>query len=155
MARRDKSKKDKITDPFERVRLKKLRAQQRREERKRRRLEDGDEGRRRSRSDPKPSPGVETDLNNIAVTDPHAWIRRSMTQAFAWRIVNEHRVLPYWLSIEFEGGNPPTAGYYPCHHRRAEDGRYHYGFLFRECRDIVFEKWQHEYDARKELTPDR
>lgn len=154
MARRDRSKKEKI-DPFERARLKKLRAAQRREERKKRRLEAGDDG-RRSRSEPKAPAVIETDLNKIAVKDPHDWIRRSMASAYAWKICNEHRVMPYWLSIEFDGGNPPTAGYYPCHHYRSKkNGRYYYGFLFRQCRDTVFKKWRDEYDARKELTPDR
>lgn len=153
---RKKREKEKV-DPFERARLKKLRAAERREERKRRRAQakanGEDVGSRRSR-EPARAVGLETDPDKVAVRDPNDWIRRSMTLDFAWKIVNDHRVLPYWLSIECEGP-PPTSGFYPCHHhRRKSTGRYYYGFLFRQCRDAVFEKWQHEYNARKELTPD-
>jgi hypothetical protein len=155
MARKRKEK-EKV-DPFERARLKKLRAQQRREERKKRRLEAGDDGRRSRTAEPK-FVGIETDPDQVAVKDPHDWIKRSIAQAYAWRIVNLYGThqLPYWLSIDFDGGNPPTSGYFPCHmYRGKKDGRFYYGFLFRQCRDAVFEKWQHEHDARKELTPDR
>lgn len=156
MARRSRKDKEKVTDPFERARLKKLRAAERREERKRRREQakaNGEDVSRGRRGEPTRPVGIEADTKNQAVSDPHEWIRRSITHAFAWKIVNNHRVMPYWLSIGFEGGNPPVSGFYPCHMYRAKNGRYHYGFLFRQCRDAVFEKWQHEYDARKELTP--
>jgi hypothetical protein len=153
---RKKREKEKV-DPFERARLKKLRAAERREERKRRRAEaaaNGEDISRRRRGEPAKPVGIETDQDKVAVRDPHDWIRRSITMAFAWKIVNLYstRDLPYWLSIDGEMSNPPTSGYYPCHMYR-KNGRYYYGFLFRQCRDAVFEKWQHEYAARKELTP--
>lgn len=151
MARKRRDK-EKVTDPFERARLKKLRAAQRREDRKRRRQEAGEETTsRRSRSESRVV-GIEADTSKVAVTDPNEWLRRSSINAFAWKIVNSHKIMPYWLSIEVDTGNPPVSGFYPCH-MYMKNGRYYYGFLFRQCRDAVFEKWQHEYAARKELTP--
>ena len=145
MARRDKSKKEKI-DPFERARLKKLRSAQRREERKARRKEAGDSGRRESRKTP-----VAQSLH-----DPKdiGWLMMNSIRAAANKIMNEsyRSPAPYWLSMP-DQPNPPPTDYYPCRSHK-QDGRIWYGFLFREHRDEQLIRWNNR-KFRKELTPDR
>jgi hypothetical protein len=143
MARR---KKTEVIDPEERARLKKLRAIQRREERKKRRAEGGT-----SQKEPKQTfNGIETSHPQM-VRDNFDWIKRSMAVGYAWKIVNSDRERPYWLSIKFEGGNPPVSHFYPCNIFR-RGNRYYYGFLFQHCRDETFKKWRKEYGAKKHFT---
>lgn len=155
MARKKKTEK---VDPEERARLKKLRSAQRREERKKRKAEGGSSSRRERTGDKEwekspPFAGIVT-THETMVRDNFEWIKRSMASAYAWKIVNSHRERPYWLSIKFDGGNPPVSHFYPCTSFR-RGNRYYYGFLFQECRDECFRKWRKEYKARKHfLGPD-
>ena len=77
-----KKKQEKISDPFERARLKKLRAAQRREERKKRRQAAGDEEPRRVRQSSSP------DYSKPMVKDDYLWIRRDRQVAYANRMLN-------------------------------------------------------------------
>jgi len=139
MARR--REKEKITDPFERARLKKLRSAQRREERKKRRQEAGDDGTtRRSKRE-------ESDYAKPMVKDDYLWIRADLAKSYAKRILNNHRDRPYWLSVEAQSPLP-VSNFFPCTIFRADD-RVYYGFLFREHRDLFFVELK---DARKETT---
>lgn len=148
MARKRKDK-EKITDPFERARLKKLRAAQRREERKKRKLAagDSDEPTRRSR-------GSEPDYSKPMVKDDYLWIRRGLAKNYAMRIINDHRERPYWLSMPRPTGDTPAerswpvTNFYPCT-MFSTKSRVFYGFLFREHRDLFFASLE---DARKETT---
>lgn len=146
MARRRKDK-EKIADPFERARLKKLRAAQRREERKKRRAGGGDEGSsRRSRETP-------PDYSKPMVKDDYLWIRRSQAKSFAMKIMNDHRDRPYWLSIPRPRGDTPAdraapvSQYFPCT-MFSTQSRVYYGFLFIEHRDLFFKE---QSNARKEM----
>lgn len=141
MARKRKDK-EKITDPFERARLKKLRAAQRREERKKRRAEGGDEPRRKREAAP--------EYDKPMVKDDYLWIRRGLAKNYAMRIINDHKERPYWLSIPHEYGDGvlPVTNFYPCLSFRTKKRAY-FGFLFREHRDLFFDSLE---DARKELT---
>lgn len=145
MARR--KAKDKITDPFERARLKKLRAAQRREERKRRRQGLGSEGDDRR---PGRNRGELTGTTSSFVKDDFSWLRKDLSKSFANKILNDYRDRPYWLSIPHGkgDGNPPTVPYYPCGGFRTAD-RVYYGFLFREHRELSMGLLT---DARRELT---
>jgi len=141
MARR-RGEKEKITDPFERVRLKKLRAAQRREERKKRKEEGGDTPRaRRSKDDPPPKPPA---------IDDFTWLNSSASKAYAIKILNNHRERPYWLSLPhgLGEGNVPLAEFFPCTMFRTRE-RVYYGFLFREHRDLLCQRWD---TALKEVT---
>lgn len=141
MARKRKEK-EKITDPFERVRLKKLRAAQRREERKKRREEGGDTPRaRRSKDDPPARAPAPDDMS---------WLTVTAAKAYAEKIMNGHRERPYWLSTPHAlgDGNPPVAEFYPCSMFRTKE-RVFYGFLFREHRDLLCQRWD---NATKEVT---
>lgn len=136
-----KKKEPKVTDPFERVRLKKLRSAQRREERKKRRLEGGDD-----EAKSKPS----SDYSKPMVKDDYLWIRKDMAVTYAQRIINDNRQRPYWLSIPHDYGDGvlPLPNFYPCTTFRTGDRAY-FGFLFREHRDLFFLTLS---NARKELT---
>lgn len=142
MARR--KDKEKITDPHERARLKKLRSAQRREERKQRKQQaaaSGEDVSPRKRE-------VAADYSKPMVKDEYEWIRNSGAKAYAIKILNDHhRERPFWLSIPTMT-NPPVAGFFPCTTFTAR-GRVYYGFLFREHRDLFFARLD---DARKELT---
>lgn len=136
MTRRSREK-EKITDPHERARLKKARSLQRREERKARRLAAGDDGERRGRKE-----DTSSDYAKPMVKDDYAWIRRGLLVSYANKIINEHRQRPYWLSITYDkdDGAPPVSNFYPCATFRSDEGRIYYGFLFREHRDLFFDK---------------
>lgn len=136
-----KKQPEKITDPFERARLKKLRAAQRREERKKRRQAAGDEPRRARQSAP--------DYSKPMVKDDYLWIRRGLQVAYANKMLNG-KGRPYWLSIPHAMGDGvlPVSHYYPCTMFRTERRAY-YGFMFREHRDMFFAAHK---GARKELT---
>lgn len=137
MARR--RKKDDAVDPAERARLKKLRAAQRREERKKRKAEGGETGRvKRSRDEPLPT----------FKPDDMTWLSRSMAKGYAEKILNNNPQRPYWLSIAHHEGNVPPAELYPCTVFRTKTRAY-YGFLFREHRDLLCQRWDH---AMKEPT---
>lgn len=142
MPRRKKTT-EKIDDPIERARIKKLRAIARREERKKRRQEEGG-GERRSRQET-------PDYSKPMVKDDYEWIRRSSAMSYAHKIVNHCKERPYWLSIPFEGGNPPVGHFFPCTYRQHE-GRMYYGYLFSECRDEMARLWRDEHGARREFT---
>ena len=147
MARKRKDK-EKVTDPFERARLKKLRAAQRREERKRRKAEAGDS------DEPRRKRSAEPDYSQPLVKDDWLWIRKGLAKDYAIRIINNHRERPYWLSIPRPTGlsvsdrAPPVSNLYPCT-MFSTKGRIFYGFLFREHRDLFFSKLG---NARKEVT---
>jgi hypothetical protein len=142
MARKRRDK-EKITDPFERARLKKLRAAERRAERKRRREAAGeDEPRGRKKSS-------EPDYSKPMVKDDYLWIRRGLAKGYANKILNDYKERPYWLSIPHELHDQiPAPHLFPSSHFRTE-GRVYFGFLFREHRDIFFATLE---DARKETT---
>ena len=80
-------------------------------------------------------------------TDDLTWVTKSKLKMTALKILNDHGERPYWVSIPKDGAEP-VAGFFPCSSFVA-DGRVYYGFLLREHRDAVFERWDH---ARKELT---
>lgn len=145
MARRRKEK-EKITDPFERARLKKLRSAQRREERKKRRAEGGEAPTRRSEAS--------ADYSTPMVKDDMLWLRRGSAKSYAMKIVNDHRERPYWLSIPFESASEngvlPVSNFYPCTVFRTKTRAY-YGFLFREHRDQFFAT----LDGASKVTTDR
>lgn len=137
-----KKQQEKITDPFERARLKKLRAAQRREERKKRRqAAGGDEPRRARQTSP--------DYSKPMVKDDYLWIRRDRQIAYANKMLNG-KGRPYWLSIPHAMGDGvlPVSNFYPCTMFRTEERAY-YGFMFREHRDLFFASQKY---ARKELT---
>lgn len=139
-----KKREEKITDPFERARLKKLRAAQRREERKKRKqqaVESGEEPIKRRSSSP--------DYSKPMVKDDYLWIRRDRQIAYANRMLNG-KGRPYWLSLPHAMGDGvlPVSHFYPCTMFRTQERAY-YGFMFREHRDLFFA--EHE-NARKELT---
>lgn len=142
---RKRREKEKVTDPFERARLKKLRAAQRREERKRRRQEAGDTGERRSRRE-----SSEPDYSKPMVKDDYLWIRRGLAKGYANKIINDHPERPYWLSIPHRLGDGviPGSNFYPCTMFRTQSRAY-FGFLFREHRDMYFATFD---NARKETT---
>jgi hypothetical protein len=143
VARRDKSKKEKL-DPFERARLKKLRAAQRREERKKRRAEAGDDDGRRSKKEP-PRPTKWHDPNDLE------WLHLNGVRTAAARIMNDsyRQPAPFWLSVP-KNPRPEPTNFYPC--RSFERGdRVWYGFLFRAHRDEQLLIWGNK-KARKELT---
>lgn len=141
--RRDKGKREKV-DPFERARLKKLRAAQRREERKKRRLEAGDDAPRRGRREP-PRAAKLHDPNDLE------WLKLGSIRMVAARIMNDtyREPAPYWLSVPADPRPEPT-DFYPCRSFRRGD-RIFYGFLFREHRDEQLLRWG-ETGGRKELT---
>ena len=138
-----RKKQEKITDPFERARLKKLRAAQRREERKKRKQAAGDEEPRRTR------PSSSPDYSKPMVKDDYLWIRRDRQVAYANRMLNG-KGRPYWLSLHHAMGDGvlPVSNFYPCTMFRTAERAY-YGFMFREHRDMFFEQQE---NARKELT---
>ena len=138
-----KKKEPKVTDPFERVRLKKLRSLQRREERKKRKLKGGDTETRSRKTD-------SSDYSTPMVKDDYLWIRKSLAVSYAERIINANRQRPYWLSISHEIGDGvlPVPNLYPCTTFRTEDRAY-FGFLFREHRELFFATLDR---ARKETT---
>lgn len=72
-------------------------------------------------------------------------------RAAAMKVINDMRQRPYWLSTSKDSGTPRPSGYFPCV-MLSRDGRWYYGFLFREHRDKCFKNWRVELDARKELT---
>ena len=141
MARRKKE--EKVTDPFERARLKKLRAAQRREERKKRKTSGDVET---SRRETKP------DYDQPMVKDDFLWLRKGLAKSFANSVINDSRERPFWLSFSYESarenGPLPISNYHPCTIFRVK-GRAYYGFLFREHRDLFFATLE---DARKETT---
>lgn len=141
---RKKREKEKITDPFERARLKKLRSAQRREERKRRRAEGG------SSDEPKRRKSEESDYSTPLIKDDWLWIRAELARSYALRIINNHRERPFWLSVPHAQGDgvPPVSHLFPCTTFRTPKRTY-YGFLFREHRDMFFAGLD---DARKETT---
>jgi len=145
MARRSRKEREaaKKADPFERVRLKKLRAAERRAERKRLR----ESGELPSKKKEAPRQQAWHDPNNLA------WLGMISIRAAANKIMNDsyREPAPYWLSIP-KDPRPPQADFYPC--RSFERGdRVWYGFLFRAHRDEQLERWGRT-DARKELTAD-
>lgn len=73
---------------------------------------------------------------------------QTKARSVAMKVLNNHRHRPYWLSIPHAGHNPPVAGYFPCSMFQSQ-GRWYFGFLFREHRDDLHKKWS---GARKELT---
>lgn len=135
-------RKPKIEDPFERARLKKLRAAQRREDRKRRKAEAGDDGPRRKRE-------AAPDYSKPMVKDDFLWIRRGLVKSYASRMLNS-KERPYWLSIPHRIGDGalPVANFYPCTMFRTKKRAY-YGFMFREHREMFFDQVE---AGRKELT---
>lgn len=130
-------------DPFERVRLKKLRAAERRAERKRRK-EAGEDVSPRKR-----------EARAVAWHDPNnlGWLGLASIRMVANKIMNEsyRESAPYWLSIPADPA-PPQADFYPCRSFKRGD-RVWYGFLFRAHRDEQLERWGRT-DAHKELTAD-
>lgn len=145
MARRSRKEREaaKKADPFERVRLKKLRAAERRAERKRLR----ESGELPSKSKEAPRPQKWHDPNNFE------WLGLNGVRMAANKITNESYRLPapFWLSVP-KDPRPPQTDYYPC--RSFERGdRIWYGFLFRAHRDEQLERWANPA-ARKELTED-
>ena len=142
-SRKDRQSKQKV-DPFERVRLKKLRAAERRAERKRRK-EAGEETLPRKREAPREN----------AWHDPLGleWLHRNGIRMAANKIMNDsyREPAPFWLSVP-KHPRPPQADFYPC--RSFERGdRIWYGFLFRAHRDEQLERWANP-EAHKELTED-
>ena len=144
-----KKKQPAIVDPEERARLKKLRALQRREARKLNRA---------SRTPDAPTERASTGPLYSGPTyqeDDFEWIRRSLAQGYATKILNNNRERPYWLSIRrgTEDGAEPVAHVYPCAYFRTPS-RVYYSFAFREHRDMIYDKWKELHKARKE-THDR
>lgn len=140
MARR--RKKDDAVDPAERTRLKKLRAAQRREERKKRRESGDNEAPRVKRNRDEPLP--------VFKSEDMTWLRRDQAKAYAMKILNNYPERPYWLSIAHGNGdgNVPVAEFYPCTIIRTKTRAY-YGFLFREHRDMLADRW---LNATKEVA---
>lgn len=138
-----KKQPEKVTDPFERARLKKLRAAQRREDRKKRRAAGGDEpARKRQSSSP--------DYSVPMVKDDYLWIRKDRAVAYASKMLNANKHRPFWLSLPHAMGDGvlPVSNFYPCTMFRTGNRAY-YGFLFKEHRDMFFDSQE---NARKELT---
>src|SRR3546814_4866635 len=87
---------------------------------------------------------------------PYTTLFRSRGQAksFAQKIMNEDRERPYWLVIDrrtYEDAGirtDPVAHFYPCNMMVSKTKAY-YGFLFREHRDIIAERWSETHRARK------
>lgn len=146
MARRKDRKKAAPVDPEEKARIKKMRALQRREARKLNKAAKSDE------------PSAVRSSTGPLYSDPtyqkddFEWIRRSLAQGYATKILNDNRERPYWLSIRHgpEDGVEPVAHVYPCSYFRTKS-RVYYGFMFREHRDMIFTKWREDKRARKEL----
>lgn len=135
-------------DPEERARLKKMRALQRREARKLNRA---------SRASEAPTERMSTGPLYSDPTyqkDDYEWLRRGQAKAFASKIMNDTRERPYWLVIDrrtYEDAGirtDPVAHFYPCSYT-VRGNKAFYGFLFREHRDIVWEKWSEVHRARK------
>lgn len=128
----------------EKAAQKKQRAKERREARKLARASGEVSPSRKKR--PRASPSPRTPY----IKDEHEWLRRASSLAFAQRVINSHPERPYWLSIPhaYGEGDPPVANCYPCTAFRTK-ARAYYGFLFREHRDLLIERWD---NARKELT---
>lgn len=141
-----RKKTEKVTDPFERARLKKLRAAERRAARKRRAEEGGDDSPRQSRRKDTP------DYSTPMVRDDYQWIRSGRARSHAKSILDKERKRPYWLSFKYKGtkkdGPLPLSHFFPCTIFRSGDRAY-YGFLFREHRDMFFASLG---KGRKELT---
>lgn len=136
-----RKKQEKITDPFERARLKKLRAAQRREERKKRRAQGIEEPARKRQTAP--------DYSIPMVKDDYAWIRKDRAVAYASKMLNS-KARPFWLSLPHSMGDGilPVSHFYPCTMFRTRSRAY-YGFMFKEHRDMFFDAQE---NARKELT---
>ena len=92
--------------------------------------------RRERRKDNAPDP---TDLT---------WLVRSGLRMAAMKVINAYPERPYWLSIPHGQGDgiEPVAGFIPCSSFRTKKRAY-YGFLFREHREALIEKWD---NARRE-----
>ena len=143
-----KRKQTTIVDPEERLRLKKLRALQRREARK------------QDRALARPDATSERSSTGALYSDPtyqkddYEWLRRGQAKAFASKIMNDTRERPYWLVIDrrtYEDAGlrtDPVAHFYPCSYT-VRGNKAYYGFLFKEHRDIVWEKWSEVHRARK------
>jgi hypothetical protein len=145
MARRSRKEREqqKKVDPFERVRLKKLRSAERRAERKRLR----DSGEVSSKTKEPPRASKWHDPNNFE------WLGLNSVRMVANKIMNEayREPAPYWLSVP-KDPRPEQTNFYPC--RSFERGdRVWYGFLFRAHRDEQLRIWGNRA-ARKELTED-
>jgi hypothetical protein len=142
MARRSKKEGKQKLDPFERVRLKKVRSAERRAERKR--LRDSGEASTKKQS---PRATKWHDPNNFE------WLGLNSVRMAANKIMNESygQPAPYWLSVP-KDPRPQQADFYPC--RSFERGdRIWYGFLFRAHRDEQLHLWGNAA-AHKELTED-
>lgn len=85
---------------------------------------------------------------SIETPDDASWLTRITTLSSAMKVVNGHKERPYWLSIPHDGGIEPSPGLYPVS-IFTEKGRVYYGFLLKEHRDEIFNRWD---NARKELT---
>lgn len=143
-----KKKPASIVDPEEHARLKKLRALQRREARKLNRA---------SRTSDAP---IERTSTGPLYSDPtyqkddYEWLRRIQAKAFAQKILNDSRERPYWLVIDRrtygDAGirTDPVAHFYPCSYA-VRGNKAYFGFLFREHREIVWERWSEVHRARK------
>jgi hypothetical protein len=145
MARRSRKEHEatKKVDPFERVRLKKLRSAERRAERKRQR----DSGELPDKKKDAPRPARWHDPNNFE------WLGLNSVRMVANKIMNESygHPAPYWLSVP-KDPRPEQTNFYPC--RSFERGdRVWYGFLFRAHRDEQLLIWNNPA-AHKELTAD-
>lgn len=132
-------------DPEERARLKKLRSLHRREARKLNRA-----SRRSDTTTERKSSGA-LYADPTYQTDDYEWLRCSGAKSYAQKILNDCRDRPYWLSIPRSRieRTEPVAHYYPCGLFRTEE-RVYYSFLFREHRDLTFNRWREEFCARKE-----
>lgn len=93
---------------------------------------------------------AQTPQNN---PDDLGWLKNISIRMAAMKVLNAtvDSHWPYWLSIPSlgRGRNHPTSDFYPCKQTMRGD-RAWYGFMFREHRDLMCERW---VDARKELTP--
>ncbi len=79
-----------------------------------------------------------------------SWLVNVTARMAAAKILNGEKVYPYWLSRLHEpsSSGDPIAGFYPVMTFKFKD-RIYYGFVFREHREAVFEKW--DPDARREF----
>lgn len=143
-----KKKQSVPVDPEERARLKKMRALQRREARKLNRA---------SRASDAPTERASTGPLYSDPTyqrDDYEWLRRSGAKMYAAKVMNDHRERPYWLVIDrrtYERAGlriDPVAHFYPCSYT-VRGNKAFYGFLFREHRDLTWEKWREVHHARK------
>ena len=143
-----KKKQAAIVDPEERARLKKLRSLQRREARKLNRASRTSD----ATTERKSSGALYADPTYQR--DDYEWLRRGQAKSFAQKIMNEDRERPYWLVIDrrtYEDAGirtDPVAHFYPCNMMVSKTKAY-YGFLFREHRDIIAERWSETHRARK------